>query len=111
MLRRPHYIALGRVVILTLTILNLPANAAARLKQAVGTLFLPLIGLSSSTQQAAQRAGDAMASRGDLLRENELLRRENQELRLLSVQSKETERENERLRKQVGWLPQKKWKL
>ena len=44
MLRRPHYIAVGLVVLLALLVLNLPGRATARLKLAIGSLFLPLFG-------------------------------------------------------------------
>ena len=41
MLKRPHYIAVGLVVLLALIVLNLPGRATARLKLAIGSLFLP----------------------------------------------------------------------
>jgi len=44
MLKRPHYIALGLVVMLTLAILNLPSQTRARLKSGIGGFFLPLFG-------------------------------------------------------------------
>ena len=59
MLRRPHYIALGLVVLLTLIILNLPNHTTARLKLGIGGLFVALFGLASSSQQLAGQAGDA----------------------------------------------------
>ena len=49
MLKRPHYIAVGLIVLLTLVILNLPGQTTARLKLGIGSLFLPLFGLASST--------------------------------------------------------------
>ena len=36
MFRRPHYIALGLVLLLVLIVLNLPQPTAARLKLAIG---------------------------------------------------------------------------
>ena len=80
MLRRPHYIALGLIVLLTLVTLNLPGHTTARLKLGIGSLFLPLFGLANSTQQAAGTVGDAVVPRGDLLRLNEGLRQENERL-------------------------------
>ena len=52
MFSRPHYIDLGLVVVLTLVVLDLKQRTAGRLKLAIGGLFLPLFGLSSSSQQA-----------------------------------------------------------
>ena len=80
MLRRPHYIALGTVVVLILLILNLPTHTSARLKLAIGSLFLPLFGLANSSQQLAGTASDALTTRAELLRQNQTLRRENEQL-------------------------------
>jgi rod shape-determining protein MreC len=111
MLRRSHYIALGLVVLLTLVILNLPNQTSARLKLGIGSLFLPLFGLASSSQHLADMAGDAVMPRWQLLKLNEDLRRENQQLRLQGMQAEETALENARLRQLVGWQRQTRWKL
>src|SRR4051812_41397138 len=109
MLKRTHYIALGVVVVLTLILLNLPSHTAARLKLAIGSVFLPLFGLANSSDQLANKAGDAITTRTQLLKENETLRRENQELRVQALQAQETTRENARLRQLVGWQQTKAW--
>ncbi len=111
MLKRPHYIALGLAALLTLLVLNLPARATARLKLAIGGLFVPLFGLASSTQQLPASASDLLISRRELLRQNESLRRENQQLKLQSARAVNVERENARLRQIVGWQQQKGWKM
>lgn len=108
MLKRPHYIAFGLVVLTTLVILNLPSRTTARLKLGIGSLFAPLFGLTSSTERLANKAGDAMTSRSELQRENEALRQENQELKLEASRAEATTRENDRLRALVGWPAQKK---
>jgi len=110
MLKRPHYIAVGLVALLTLLVLNLPGRTTARLKLAIGSLFLPLFGLTSGAKELAGQAGDAVLPRGELLRVNESLRRENQQLRLQAQHAEEIERENTRLRQLVGWQRQTKWK-
>jgi len=111
MLKRPHYIGLGVVVLLTLTILNLPSAARSRLKQSVGSVFLPLFGLANAGHAAIGRVSDSTATHGQLVTENQALRRENQELRLQIDHSKEVERENSRLRQLLGWQQQRSWKL
>ena len=63
MLKRPHYIALGVVGLLVVILLHLPQQTAARLKLAIGGLFLPLFGLASGTQQATEKASDSVVSR------------------------------------------------
>ena len=111
MFKRPHYIGLGLVVVLSLTILNLPSQVTARLKLGIGSIFLPLFGLTSAAHQVAGRAGDTIIPKGQLITENQVLRRENQELKVQADHSKEIERENARLRQLLGWQQQKPWKL
>jgi rod shape-determining protein MreC len=102
---------LSLIVLLTLVTLNLPGYTTARLKQGIGSLFLPLFGLANSAQQAAGTVEDAVAPRRELLKLNEGLRRENERLRLQATQAEETARENARLRQLVGWQAQAPWKL
>ena len=111
MLKRPHYIALSLVVLLTLTILNLPSQTTARLKLGIGSLFLPLFGLASSSQHLVGAAGDSVVPRRELLKVNEDLRRENQQLRLQARQAEDTARENARLRRLLTWQQRTPWKL
>src|SRR5437899_1680247 len=112
MLRRSHYITLGLVALLALVVFTLPARTAARLKLAFGSLFLPLFGLVGASQQAVARAGDAVLPRRELEKQNETLRRENQQLRVQSLQLAELTRENERLRQLIGWQQSRpQWKL
>jgi rod shape-determining protein MreC len=107
MLKRPHYIAFGLVVLMTLVILNLPSRTTARLKLGIGSLFAPLFGLASSTERLASKAGDTVLPRSELLREIETLHQENQELRLQASRTESIVRENERLRQLIGWQVQK----
>jgi rod shape-determining protein MreC len=111
MLRRPHYIALGLIVVLTLVALNLPEQSAARLKLGVGSLFLPLFGLAGSVQDLAGSTGDALIPRRELLKLLEGARRENQQLRFQVKQAEEVARENIRLRQLVTWQQKTAWKL
>ena len=111
MLRRPHYIALGLVVLLTLIILNLPNRTTARLKLGIGSAFLPLFGLAGSSHEAAAEAGDTVIPRKELLKQLDTLRQENQQMRIQAKQAEETARENDRLRQLLGWQRQAPWKL
>lgn len=111
MLKRSHFIALGLVALLTLIVLNLPSQTAARLKMAIGSFFLPLFGLAGASQQLAGQAGDAIVPRKVLLKENDDLKRENDQLRLQALQAAETARENVRLRQLLGWQSKTPWKL
>ena len=111
MLKRQHYIALTVVVVLILIILNLPGRTTARLKVAIGSVFLPLFGLASSTHQVLDKASDAITTRSELLKQNAALRAENQQLRMQALQAEAAFRENARLRQLFGWQQQKHWNL
>jgi rod shape-determining protein MreC len=110
MLKRPHYMTLGVVALLTLILLSLPGHTAARLKLAIGSLFLPLFGLANTTQQLESKAGDAVTPRRQLLKENESYRRENQRLQIEAQHAEEIQREFARLRTLVAWREQSPWK-
>lgn len=111
MFKRPYYVAVALVALLTLVALNLPDSATTRCKLALGSLFLPLFGAAGGVQQVAARTGDSLLPKGELIRANEALRRQNDELRVLAVQSADVARENDRLRQLVGWQKQTQWKL
>lgn len=110
MWKRSHSVALGLMAGLGLLLLGLPDEWASRLKVALGSLYLPLLGLAGATQQAWQSAGEATLSRRELLRQNELLRRENERLRLEALQAAEWARENARLRQLLAWKEQSPWR-
>ena len=111
MFKRPYYIAVALVALLTLLVLNLPGGTAVRLKLAIGSIFLPLFGVTGGAQQAAAKAGDTLLPKSELIHANEALRRQNQELRVQAIQAAETLRENTRLRQLVGWKEKSLWKL
>jgi rod shape-determining protein MreC len=91
--------------------LTLPTQTTARLKLAIGSVFLPLFGLTGSVQQLASGLGDKVISRNELLKQNEALYRENQQLRIQAMRNEAVERENNRLRTLIKWQQQQKWKL
>ena len=97
---------------LTLALLIAPTRATARLKLALGSLFLPLFGLAGSTHQLSEKTASALTPRGTLAKENESLREENQKLRAQALQTEELLRENARLAEQLQWRAlQKNWTL
>lgn len=106
MLKRPHYVALGIIILLVLVLLKLPADTAAKFKLAIGGLFLPLFGLAGSSQQIADKTANALVPKGELVKEVKRLRLENDQLKMRLNQAEEAIRENERLREHVGWQKQ-----
>jgi len=111
MFKRPHYIALGIVMLVTVVLLKLPNRTSARLKLAISGLFLPLFGLVGSSQDLTDKAGNAVVPRKQLVKELEALQKENQELRVRVMQWEATTQENARLRQYVGWQKQVQWRL
>src|ERR1043166_7492265 len=109
MFKRSHYIALGIVVVLTLTVMNLPDRTRARVKQGIASLFAPPFGLTRSAKETASKAGDYVLPRSELIKQNEGLRLENEQLKLKLQETEKTSKENEHLRKLLGF--QKKTQL
>src|SRR5688572_1003368 len=111
MLRRPHYIALGVVVLVTVAVLKLPNRTAAKLKLAISALYVPLFGAAGSTQRAIEKAGDTILPRKQLLEHIDELRKENQQLRLRSMQLETLAQENARLRGHLQLPKEAPWKV
>ncbi len=111
MFKQKHYLALGAVTLVALLIFSLPPRATERLKLAIGSLFLPLLGLASTAQQLPVAAADAAMSHRELLQLTEKLRRENDRLKVEALQTSATARENDQLRSALGWQRQVPWKL
>lgn len=99
------------MVLLALVLLNLPTGVTTRLKLALGSVFLPLFGLASSSQQMTEKLSDAVLPRSVLVDQYRQLRVENQELRLRVQHGEEALRENERLRRLLAWQPRSPWKV
>lgn len=111
MLRRPHYIVLSLVLLLALVLLNLPEQASVRLKLVAGGLFAPFFGLTTSAERGISTAAVSVVPRRVLAAENEKLRQENQQLLTQRVQLEELGRENDRLRQQLYWQRQTRWRM
>jgi rod shape-determining protein MreC len=109
MFKRPYYIAVVLVTLLILLVLNLPGSTSARLKHAIGSLFVPLFGITGSAQEITQRAGNTLLPKSELIAANEALLRQNQELRLQILQADAIVRENDRLRQMLNWQKQTRW--
>ena len=111
MLKKPYVLAFAGVILLAVVLLNLPARATTQLKLALSGLFLPLFGLLSSSEKAITRSGDQVVPRSLLLEQIERIQKENQQLRLESLQAADLTAENTRLRASLGWTGRTPWKL
>ena len=111
MFKQKNYLALGAVVLVAVLILSLPPRASSRLRLAVTSWFLPLFSLANASQQAPARLADNGMPRRELLSEIDRLTRENQELKVQTVQAAASQRENDQLRALIGWQRQAPWRL
>src|SRR5258705_4336429 len=102
MVRRPHYIALGIVLLVTVVLLKLPSRTATKLKLAISALNIPFFGAVSSAQKTIEKAGNAVTPRKELLAQLEELRKQNQQLLLRNMQLEPLAQENNRLRIHLG---------
>jgi rod shape-determining protein MreC len=110
MLRRPHYIALGIVVLLTVVILKLPGRTATSLRLKISSAFVPLFGAVGSTQKTVEKASDALVPRDDLLEQLSQLQNEIQQLRLRNMQLETQAEENRRWREKFQLPKDLPWK-
>ncbi len=108
-LKRPQYIALSVVVLLTILLLKLPTRAAANFKRAVSGMFMPMHGLASSAEDLANKTSYATLSRRALIERIEELEKENQASAIRLMQADEVLKENARLRAQLGAARQFPW--
>ncbi len=111
MLKKPQYIILIVVVLVVLALLKLPAETMGKVKLAISGLFLPLFGLAGSTHQVAEKTGNTLIPRGDLLKQIEQLQSENQQQKIQIEQDASVASENARLRAALGWQRQAKWRV
>src|SRR6266568_1491688 len=111
MLKRQYSIATGLVLLIVLVLLNLPEQPAARIKLALGGLFLPLFGMAGSVQHLTQQVGNALVPRSTLVKQLDQPRKENEELRQQLMQIQDAWRENAQLRQALGWQRRVPWAL
>ena len=111
MFKRPYYIALAVVVVVTVVVLKLPGRAASQFKLAISTLFSPPFAVSASTERLAQKGATAILPRSVLLEQLADLQKQNHELRIRSMQWEAAIQENARFRKHYAWEKQVPWKL
>lgn len=110
-LKRPHTVALGAVILLTVVLLKLPVRTAANLKLAISGLFFPAYGLATSTEDLANQASYAAIPRRQLVERIAALEKERSETRLQLMQAAEVFQENHRLRQMLGLQKQAPWKV
>ena len=100
--KKPHYIALAAVVLLTVAALRLPTRTATQVRRAVGSVFAPSFGVARSAEKLAEKAANSTVPRQELVRQVDELEKQNRELRIRAMQWDAISQENQRLRQQLG---------
>jgi len=111
MLKKSHYIFLVCVVLMVWALLQLPGGTMGKLKLAISGLFLPLFGLSNSAHEWLGAAGAGLVPKSEVLRQNAQLRHDNQELQIRLALDAQLWAENARLRGELGWARQTRWRV
>lgn len=111
MLRKPHLVLLIAVASVVLVLLALPEHTRSRVRMAVASLFLPLFGLASTAQNAADRGTAQIVPRGALLARIRELEEQNRLLQLDAAESRAAARDSDRFRAMAGYAPRSPWKL
>jgi rod shape-determining protein MreC len=111
MLTRKHFVGIMVTALVSLVILALPTRLSLQLRSGLSNVFLPLFGLTSATQSAGNEVALKLTPRSRLESDVTRLNRENSELKVQLAAAQETARENERLRKLVGWKASRTWNL
>ncbi len=110
---RSQQTAVGALLLTVFLLLLLPETARAKLKSAIGGLFLPVIGVSTAGQSMVNSLGQAAATELGISSENQALGQAVQaelagsELKLENAQLRA---ENQRLREAVEWELRIPWK-
>lgn len=110
---RSQQTAVGAVLLTVFLLLLLPETARAKLKSAIGGIFLPVIGVSTAGQSMVSSLGQAAATEPGISPKNQALGQAVQaelaesDLRLENAQLRA---ENQRLREAVEWELRIPWK-
>ncbi len=111
LLKRPHLIALGAVILFTVVLIKLPTRTTSNLKLALSGLFLAPYGLATSTERLANAASYAAIPKRELIDRVVALEKERDEIRLQLMQAAEIHQENLRLRQLLRLPEQIPWRV
>ena len=104
--------AVGAVLLSVFLLLAMPEGVRARLKSAIGGLFLPMIGISTTGQAALESLGQLGVSEPDSFPANQALGQRSGQAPSVAELQLENDRladENKRLRDEVQWEQRIPW--
>jgi len=96
---------------MALAVLALQSSLGSRMKMVIGSVFLPLFGISSTLDSGAEKAVEQIVPKSVVQKEANELRRENERLLMLGAQARNLFQENDRLREQLEWRKNIPWKI
>src|SRR6266496_1090684 len=108
-LKRPQYIALSVVVLLTILLLKLPSRATANFKRAVSGMFLPMSEVAGSVETLAVKSSYWVLPRQALVQRIEELEKEKQSNAIRLMQADEVLKQNARLSALLNDARQHPW--
>lgn len=110
MLRKPHAILLTVAALALIVVLVLPEPSRARVRLAVGSLFLPLFGVAGTGASLARHL-PSPTPRATLQARVDALEQTNRLLRLAVAELQAATRETDRLRQMLGFPGRTSWRL
>lgn len=111
MLKKPHIVAAGAIGLLVVLLLSLPSGFTEQVKLTISGVLLPIFGLSSVAEQGSEKVGEMMTPKKVVIAENKKLKEEVDRLKFQLQQTVVIRRENEELRKMIGFPQQTPWNL
>jgi rod shape-determining protein MreC len=107
--KKPQYIALSVVVLLTVLLLKLPSRATANFKRAVSGMFLPMSGLAGSVEDLAVKSSYWVLPRQALVQRIDELEKDKQSNAIRLMQADEVLKQNARLSALLSAARQYPW--
>lgn len=92
-------------------LLSLPSGFTERVKQTISGVLLPIFGLSSAAEKGGEKLGEVMTPKKVVIAENKKLKEEIAQLQFQLRQTEVVRSENEELRKMIGFPQQTPWNL
>lgn len=111
MFRKRSYIIVLVFILAVAAVRYMPQSISLRLKLIVGSIFVPIFGVSTAVQNTADTISKAILP-GELLSSKlKQLEEENQRLKIQLMQLQNITEENRILRSNLNWTAQSPWRL
>ncbi|MGC8828445.1 MAG: rod shape-determining protein MreC [Verrucomicrobiia bacterium] len=111
MFKKRSYIIVLVFILAIVVIRYLPVDISSRLKLIVGSVFVPLFGISSGIQNATETITKSIIPSDLLSSRLKQLQDENQQLKIQLMQLQNVLQENSILRSNLNWAALSQWKL